>query len=47
MAIDKIISSNSKNFERWDKQLNEHLDHQFNRTEADKEEFERVFYQTN
>ena len=47
MTIDKIITTNSKNFDRWSQQLEEHLHHQFNRTEGKKEEFERIFYQTN
>jgi hypothetical protein len=47
MTIDKIISTNSKNFDRWSQQLEEHLHHQFNRDSGNKEEFERIFYQSN
>ena len=47
MTIDKIIFSNSKNFDRWSQQLEEHLHHQFNQTDSNQEEFERIFYQTN
>ncbi|MEQ7802237.1 hypothetical protein ABDJ41_20745 [Pedobacter sp. ASV1-7] len=47
MTIEKIISANEKNFEKWDEQLQEHWDLPFHSGVTDPQEVSRIFYQTN
>ncbi|MDB5141168.1 MAG: hypothetical protein JWR12_3084 [Mucilaginibacter sp.] len=47
MTIDKIIESNTKKFELWEKQLSEHFEAQYHPGNLSKEENERIFFQSN
>ncbi|MFP9097919.1 hypothetical protein ACLI09_02595 [Flavobacterium sp. RHBU_24] len=47
MSLDKIIELNSANFDRWDEQLDEHYELQYNPGNFDSDESESIFFQTN
>lgn len=47
MSIEKIIELNKPNFDFWNKQLDEHFFAQYHPNDINKEEYERVFFQTN